>query len=315
MKHSKQVLILFLILFLLSQILGLSLVTINSETITVIDEEKQEEITKIIFENTTVGERPEIEGTQTLISIGIGIFIGTIILLLLAKFNKTNLWKHWFFFAVTITISVSLGVLFNNNLLAWLTAIIVAAWKIYKPNFWIHNLTELFIYPGIAILLVPILNVFNAFILLIIISIYDAYAVWKSKHMITMAKFAKKSNLFPGLAIAYNTNSGKIKSEKKQNSKKNTKKQKNKTRTGILGGGDIAFPMIFAATFLVFLLEQGYSNIVAMSYAFIISAFAGISLVMLFLYGKKDSYYPAMPFISAGCFVGYLIAILLLNMF
>ncbi len=44
-------------------------------------------------------------------------------------------------------------------------------------------------YTGIAILFVPILNVFWMIILLIVISIYDAYAVWKSKHMVKMANF------------------------------------------------------------------------------------------------------------------------------
>jgi presenilin-like A22 family membrane protease len=133
--------------------------------------------------------------------------------------------------------------------------------------------------------------------------------------MVTMAKFAKSANLFPGLAVTYNEKTGKIKTKKNTEQeiiqKKNVKTSK--IRTGILGGGDIAFPMIFAATFLIFLLNAGYSNAAAIGYSLIISLFAGISLMLLFLYGKKDSYYPAMPFISAGCFIGYIISIILIQ--
>lgn len=307
-----------MVLFLVSQIIGLLIVNQGSEVIKIVNEETKEiEKTEVIFSNTTVGERPEIEGSETIITIILGVTIGTILLLLLSKFKKVKWWKHWFFFATIITMSISLGVMFNH-FVAWIIAIILGAWKIYKPNFLIHNFTELFVYPGIALLLVPLLNVFYAFTLLIIVSAYDAYAVWKSKHMITMAKFAKDANLFPGLALSYNVKTGKINKKTETNKKSNKKimkQTKKEIRIGILGGGDLAFPLIFASTFLVFMLQQGYSSATAIAYSLIISGFAGASLLLLFLYGKKDKYYPAMPFISAGCFIGYLVAVLLINIF
>jgi len=42
----------------------------------------------------------------------------------------------------------------------------------------------------------------------------------------------------------------------------------------------------------------------------IISIFAAIALFLLFLKSEKGKFYPAMPFISAGCIVGYLITLL-----
>lgn len=317
MKHSQQVLIIFMTLFLVSQIIGLLLVAMGSEVVIHVDEETHEESTEVIFFDTTVGERPDLEGEQTIFAIILGVLFGTIILLFLARFNKVNIWKHWFFFAAVITMSISFGVLTNNALLAWLMAVFLGAWKIYRSNFVIHNLTELFIYPGIALLLVPLLNLFYGFVLLFIISVYDAYAVWKSKHMVSMAKFAKKANLFPGLTLAYNEKTGSVLKQKYSLKKslketKSKKAKKTKVRTGILGGGDIAFPMIFASVFLVYLLERGYSQSVALGYSFIISFFAALSLLLLFVYGKKDRYYPAMPFISAGCFFGYFVALFLI---
>ena len=177
----------------------------------------------------------------------------------------------------------------------------------------VHNLTELFIYPGIALLLVPLLNVFYAFILLVLISIYDAYAVWKSKHMVTMAKFAKSSNLFPGLAISYDSKSGDI--VKKNINKKNKSRKSKEVRSGILGGGDIAFPLIFSSVFLVSLIQGGLHFLWALFFSFLVSLFSAAALFLLFIFGKRDKYYPAMPFISAGVFVGYFFVLFLLLFF
>ena len=43
----------------------------------------------------------------------------------------------------------------------------------------------------------------QASILLVLISIYDMIAVWKSKHMITLAKFQLDTKSFAGLAMNY----------------------------------------------------------------------------------------------------------------
>ena len=75
--------------------------------------------------------------------------------------------------------------------------------KIFKPNFWIQNLTELFIYGGLAAIFVPFFNIWSVSILLILIALYDAYAVWKSKHMITLAKSQMEAKVFSGLLIPY----------------------------------------------------------------------------------------------------------------
>src|SRR3989304_4378805 len=72
--------------------------------------------------------------------------------------------------------------------LASLLALPLAFVKIYKRKFLIHNITELFIYPGIAAVFVPILNIFTIIFLLVFISIYDMWAVWHSGIMQKMAK-------------------------------------------------------------------------------------------------------------------------------
>ena len=68
-----------------------------------------------------------------------------------------------------------------------------------------------------------------------------------------------------------------------------------KSSSAILGGGDVAFPLIFAGVILKY--SANYFH------ALTITLGATIALTTLLLYSKKDKFYPAMPFISAGCFI------------
>jgi ABC-type transport system involved in cytochrome c biogenesis permease subunit len=88
-----------------------------------------------------------------------------------------------------------------------------------------------------------------------------------------------------------------------------------KTKNAILGGGDIAFPLIFSSAVLEYLIiKEGLSKIMAFSQSLIITVFVAISLTLLFTKSEKGKFYPAMPFLSMGCFVG-LGVILIINVF
>ena len=82
-------------------------------------------------------------------------------------------------------------------------------------------------------------------------------------------------------------------------------------KSAILGGGDIAFPMLFAGAVMTWLIESGLSKQLAYFESLVVILFAGFALFGLFMKSKKDTFYPAMPFISAGCFIGLGIVYLL----
>jgi presenilin-like A22 family membrane protease len=255
-------------------------------------------------------ERPEMEQNFTFIYIIVGVLLGTILLLVLIKFKKTNLWKLWYAFAIVIALSIALSG-FIDAKIAFLISLIVAYLRIFKPNIFVNNFSELFIYGGIAAIFVPIINLFSSIMLLILISIYDAYAVWKSKHMIKLANFQSESKLFAGLMIPYNfKNFGKINNVEK-NSKSNELNKSNKSNIAILGGGDIAFPLIFSGVVLKYLIEKGYSFFISFSGASIITLFTTLTLAYLLFRSEKGKFYPAMPFISAGCFIGLIVILLI----
>ena len=74
-----------------------------------------------------------------------------------------------------------------------------------------------------------------------------------------------------------------------------------KKKAAILGGGDIGFPLLFT---VVIYKSLGLS-------ALVIPLFVALALFLLLVKGKKDRYYPAMPYLSAGCIAGYFIAYLI----
>lgn len=299
MKHTLKVTLTLVFLFLTSQLVGLGI------TYQYIDLETTQITGEISWQALPYNvERPDIKGTHLPFFLIGAIIIGTILLLLLFKYKKTSLWKLWFFLSVWLTLSISFGAFINRSSSVQLTivgifAFLLALIKIFKPNYIVHNLTELFIYGGLAAIFVPIpgFNISSAIILLLLISAYDMYAVWKSKHMIKLAKFQVASNVFAGLFVPYE------KIQKVPKGKQKNKKQK-KIQNAILGGGDIAFPLLFAG---VIMKNFGFLK------ALTIPLFTALALLILFFYSEKGKFYPAMPFLSAGCFVGYGV-LLLLNM-
>ncbi len=127
------------------------------------------------------------------------------------------------------------------------------------------------------------------------------YAVWKSKHMIKLATLQTKSKVFAGLLIPY---------QRIKKPKGNIKLKKVNIKTAVLGGGDIGFPLIFAGLAMQDLMIQNTQTIGFLK-ALIIPVFTTIALGLLLTKGKKDRFYPAMPYLTAGCIAGYLILLLI----
>jgi len=292
MKHSLKITIILLSAFLIAQLVGLGVIY------NYIDHAKSLEEGETIFKELPIGERPPLEEETSYLPIIIAVLIGTGIMLLLIKYKLNWIWKGWFLLAVIMTLTVSFGA-FIDVTTALILAILLGIWKIFKPNFYVHTFTELFIYGGLAAIFVPLLNLFSVIILMLLIAAYDAYAVWKSKHMITLAKSQTESKVFAGLMIPYKLSKGKSRihiSSKLSNKTKETSKEiPQKVKTAILGGGDIGFPLIFAG---VVLKEMGLWS------SLVIPFFAALGLGYLLWKSEDGKFYPAMPFIGAGCFLG-----------
>jgi len=315
MKHSLRIIIWMVIFFFISQVIGLLVVSnyLSVQEVTKIDILTNE----TYLTNETVAldlpnnlERPQFDTSLEFISyLVIAILLTTMLFLFLIKLKTTVLWKFWFFIAVFLCLTISLAA-FMPSIIATILGLFFALWKIFKPNVLVHNLTELFIYGGLAALLVPIpiVNVSTIIIVLVLISIYDAYSVWKSKHMVAMAQFQAKSKVFAGLLIPYK------KSKLESTAPKKGKVMFKGIKTAILGGGDVAFPLLFAGTVMKSMLMDASFMIIFLK-TLIIPLFTGLALFLLFMKGREDRFYPAMPFLTAGCLVGYGILLLVNSVF
>ncbi len=280
MKHNLTMTLIMLGIFLLAQFIGIAILY------NYIDVTKSAETGKIEFKDLPIGERPPVEEKTSFFPIILAILIGTGFLFFLMRYNLTWVLKFWFLLAAFFALTIAWNA-FLPTMAAFILAGVFALWKVFRPNVFVHNITELFIYGGLAAIFVPLFNLFSVIVLLLLISGYDAYAVWKSKHMIALAKSQAKAKVFAGLMLPYKLGKfGKAKTIMRGKAEK--------VRTAILGGGDIGFPLIFAG---VVLKEMGLWQSLVIPFG------ALLGLAVLLFNGKENKFYPAMPFISAGCFV------------
>lgn len=315
MKHNLKVTAIILGMFILTQFIGIYVVDYYSSVKIVQGNLIDVEAPDLPFGLQTPDLKETREFSQAFVSILFAFVIAISLLLLLSRFNAKFFLKLWFFFVVVISLGISFNVFlfglnsFNFLLLtipvSWLIALafalVLAFIKIYRRDFFIHNLTELFIYPGIAAVFVPILNIYTISLLLILISIYDVWAVWHSGIMQKMAKYQiQKLNIFSGFFVPYV--SKKVRLKLKKMKKSELKKKKIKVNIAILGGGDVIFPIIAAG---VMLKTLGIFS------AILVIVGAAIALSYLLFFSEKKKFYPAMPFISAGIFAGILLSYLI----
>ena len=306
MKHTLKVTIALVSFFFIAQFTGLLIIN------QYIDHKKTVETKAVAWQPLPYSlERPEIKNqSASFIYITMAVLIGTFLVLLLIKFNKPFIWKLWFFATVWLTLAIAFAA-FINNITAAVIALAISFLKLYKPNMLIQNFSEIFIYGGLAAIFVPIINLFAAFMLLILISVYDFIAVYKTKHMIKMAKFQSKSKVFAGLLIPYER--GRILTKGITSQKSETKKQSGKgykKSVAMLGGGDIGFTLIFAGVVMKGLMLQE-TELIGFLKTLILPVFVSIALLFLLLKGQHNRFYPAMPFLSLGCFLGYLVVLVI----
>lgn len=329
MKHNLKIIVSLVAIFLIAQFIGLLILTQYIDIKTT-SETGKTQINSDVYGVTGIMPPEVQQESLSFIWILLSVLFGTGLVLLIVKFRKRNLWKVWFSLSVMLALVMAFAPFAAKffarflpgyqNYVIWaivVLAMLLTYYKIFKKSIFIHNFTEIFIYGGLASILVPVINLISSTILLLLISVYDIYAVWHSKHMVTMAEFQTKDRVFAGLLIPYKRaekeeegskpvteiNAG-IKAQKslKQTPEKTETKdamkgeEADEQKNAILGGGDIAFPLLFAGAVMK------YTGSIML--ALIISVCAAVALFFIYYFGQKDRYYPAMPFISAGCFVG-----------
>lgn len=296
MKHNWKLTAILLGMFLVAQFIGLYVVSSYPDEASVPDAFRVPE--------------PQTEKDFWFYFLNLlpAFVIAILLVFLFSKYKFKFLMKLWFFVVVFIALSLTFNAflkpgtgLFHNvygfSAIALAISFPLAISKIYRPSIIIQNFTEVLIYPGISIIFVQFLNPLTAIALLILISIYDMWAVWHSGIMQKMVKFQMNElRVFGGFLIPHLTKSVRTKIKNLRTSKfKKSKGKKIRIGFAILGGGDVVFPIIMAGTVL---------RAVGLIPALFVTAGAFIGLTFLFFISEKKKSYPAMPFITAGILLG-----------
>lgn len=178
----------------------------------------------------------------------------------------------------------------------WLaTPVVLMYYLIWKNEWYITNLVGFIMSAGLASLWGLLLNVWYSVVLLAVFAVYDYISVYRTKHMIGLAKAAIDEKL-PMLFV--------FPTERHFSMDSVTWDERAQAGVMMLGFGDIALPSILVASSSIY----GLSNSIAFLLFPLIGALLGMS-VLLFFGVKKPA--PGLPFINSGAILGFLVAFFL----
>jgi len=222
--------------------------------------------------------RPEIKEEDTTVFFLLSILVLTGAFLILSKYRFHKIIKYWFFIAQLACVSITLNALLPRTtpfkeMISLGCSLVLVLLNFKEFNVVLHNFVELLVYGGLVSLFTPLFNLASSAWLLIAVSVYDFVSVFYTKHMIKIARISKSVKFFPGIMVTY------------------------KGERSLLGGGDMAFPLIFSSAALI---ELGVIPSLMIVYG------ACLGLFLLLIISKKGRYYPALPFITLGAFAGAL---------
>ena len=218
----------------------------------------------------------------------------TLFIFLLTRFLKFKKEKGIIFKIIFILAVAFGGLLFLETWLPQPTSLIIIVALIYwwweKPLILNQDILIILGIAGVGSALGLALQPLQVVALLIIFSIYDYIAVYKTKHMIKMAKEMIEQRAILALVIPPSFAGFQASLEE--------------IRPGgkflILGGGDIVFPLLFSAS----LIPTEVLNSIIVAFFSLIGLFAGF---YIFIKQKIRQLIPALPPISLFSIIGFLI--------
>ncbi len=253
----------------------------------------------------------------------------TAVILLLFRFRRQRFAKYIVLGSIFLTIFVVLLIPIWYTLwwipdpdlqgnLATVLSLVVAAlvgYALYKyPEWYIVDGVGIVIAAGVTAILGISFAILPTFLLLIFLALYDAWAVYRSKHMVTLADEMTSQRL-PILLVMPKT---KDYSYREQGSIKEQIDKGEEREAMFMGLGDIIIPGTLVVSAFTFLAAPGFpattvlgipSNLL-IAVGTLIGALVGFSMLMRFV--MKGNPQAGLPLLNGGAIAGYLITFALL---
>lgn len=176
------------------------------------------------------------------------------------------------------------------------SVLIVALVK--KPEWYVINAIAILTGVGAIAMLGISLDIWIIIVLLIVMAAYDAFSVYKTKHMIDLADNVMDLKL-PVLFVIPKRRGYSLLKERKRLKQK--LKDKEKREAYFLGVGDIVFPGILAVAAFHSLANNG----LAIALSVLAGTIAGFIALMTFVI--KGNPQAGLPFLCSGAIIGYLV--------
>ena len=184
---------------------------------------------------------------------------------------------------------------------ALLVGIAVGVVWFLMPRVWLQNLVMVLAMVGVGAVFGRLISPWTTMALLLALAVYDFLAV-RFGYMVWLAKKLSDSNTLPAFFIP--RSAGEWKNRMQESTVTRLTEEKSSDRKySILGGGDIAFPLLLASSVY---FAQGFYG------ALVVAAFSLVGLIgaywiqAVFLKGKPM---PALPPIAALSLIGLLIVL------
>jgi len=221
----------------------------------------------------------------------VSFLIATLLMLLFLKISKGKLMFEVFFSgAIIFGAQGPLGIIFAK-FTAFLGAIVIVALRFIHPRIWTQNIAIIIGIAGIAASLGMSVEPLMALIILILLSVYDIIAVYKTRHMIKLFRGMAKRGAVLALVVPRSFSLWFNKFE--------IIKPENKNEFIFLGTGDLALPIFFAMS--------AFSQGIKFSLFIIFGAIIGFAVNhIIFINQKEKKPMPALPAIALFSIIGYI---------
>lgn len=232
------------------------------------------------------------------------LLVFTAIILLIIRFKKKKALRIIFLGAVTLLMFYMfyplLSIFVANALIALGLSVVGAAFLLVaivkKSEWYIIDAVALFTGVGAIAMMGISLDIWIVIVLLVVMAVYDAFSVYKTKHMIDLADSVMDLKL-PVMFVIPKKRGYSLLEETK--GLKEKLKDKEEREAYFLGVGDVVFPGILAVA--------AFHNLVNNGLIMAISVLAGtlLGFAALAFYVVKGKPQAGLPFLCSGAVLGY----------